>query len=133
MSTVNLGLWVQTCFVSNQATRSRSIPIPTSSTFGPFKRFGLSVVVFLTKSSAVSSVPFISSVLTKEDTIKEEEQDPQNLPLISNPIWSKRQILSIKPWTLPFRFGNLRRSTRQCATCSWLREARETSALYSSV
>ncbi|GLT39088.1 hypothetical protein SLA2020_132960 [Shorea laevis] len=77
MNTVNLGSGVQTCFVSNQATRSRSIPIPRSSTFGPFKRFGLPVVAFPTKSRPVSSVPLISSVLTREDTIKEEEQDPQ--------------------------------------------------------
>ncbi|GLU19932.1 hypothetical protein SLE2022_361520 [Rubroshorea leprosula] len=77
MNTVNLGSWVQTCFVSNQATRSISIPIPISSTFGPFKRFGLPVVAFPTKCRPVSSVPFISSVLTREDTIKEEDQGPQ--------------------------------------------------------
>nr|AMJ39470.1 geranylgeranyl diphosphate synthase [Bixa orellana] len=81
MTSVNLGSWVQSYSIFNEASRSRSrsIPIPRSPVFNPLRTLTLPLASSSssnTKRRPVCSVPSIYSVLTKEDTLK-EEQDPQ--------------------------------------------------------
>ncbi|KAE8705000.1 Geranylgeranyl pyrophosphate synthase [Hibiscus syriacus] len=73
MATVNLDSLVQSYSIFNQASRSKSSPLPRSFPFNPLKNLSSSTP----QNRCFKSVPSISSVLTKEDTVKEEEQDPQ--------------------------------------------------------
>ncbi|XVE87257.1 hypothetical protein DITRI_Ditri18aG0102100 [Diplodiscus trichospermus] len=73
MASVNLGSWVQSYSIFNKASRSNSFPLPRSLPFNPLRNLSSSTP----KTRSFTSVPSISSILTKEDTVKEEEQDPQ--------------------------------------------------------
>ncbi|OMO56851.1 Polyprenyl synthetase [Corchorus capsularis] len=72
MTSVNLGSWVQSYSIFNQASRSKSFPLPRSLPFNPLKNLSSSTP----KKRNFASLPLISAILTKEDTIKEEEQEP---------------------------------------------------------
>ncbi|GMI94065.1 geranyl(geranyl)diphosphate synthase 11, geranylgeranyl pyrophosphate synthase 1 [Hibiscus trionum] len=74
MASVNLGSSVHPYSIFNQASRSKSSPLPRPFPFNPLKNLSSST----SKKQCFTSVPSISSVLAKEDTVKEEEeQDPQ--------------------------------------------------------
>ncbi|TYG49621.1 hypothetical protein ES288_D10G108500v1 [Gossypium darwinii] len=75
MASVNLGSLVQSYSIFNQASRnnSKSFPLPRSFPFNPLKNISSSTP----KRRSFTSLPSISSVLTKEDAVMEEDQDPQ--------------------------------------------------------
>ncbi|KAL5557234.1 hypothetical protein UlMin_039470 [Ulmus minor] len=71
MSSVNLGSWVQTCSIFNQAGRSRS---SSFNLLHPFKKLPTSFIPkSRTPTSSFASFS-ISAVLTKQETVKEDEE-----------------------------------------------------------
>ncbi|KAE8727140.1 Geranylgeranyl pyrophosphate synthase [Hibiscus syriacus] len=75
MASVNLGSWVQSYSIFNQASRSKSFLFPRSFPFNPLMNLSSST----SKAHGFTSVPSVSAVFTEGDTVKEEEQHPQNL------------------------------------------------------
>ncbi|KAB2057884.1 hypothetical protein ES319_A11G197300v1 [Gossypium barbadense] len=74
MASLNLGYWVQSYSMSNQVSSiSKSFPLLRSLPFNPLTTQSSSTL----KKVNFTSLPSITSVLTKEDIVKEEEQDPQ--------------------------------------------------------
>ncbi|TYH44713.1 hypothetical protein ES332_D11G213900v1 [Gossypium tomentosum] len=74
MASLNLGYWVQSYSMSNQVSSiSKSFPLPRSLPFNPLTTQSSSTL----KKVNFSSLPSITSILTKEDIVKEEEQYPQ--------------------------------------------------------
>ena len=69
MSCVNLSTWVQTCSLFNQAGRSRS---PSFQILHPLKNIPVSIIS-QKRRRPISSFS-VSAVLTKQDTIREEEE-----------------------------------------------------------
>ncbi|EEF37223.1 geranylgeranyl pyrophosphate synthase, chloroplastic [Ricinus communis] len=70
MSSVNLGSWVHTSSIFNQASRSRS----KSFSSNPLK--GLQIPVLCSKSR--KPISFIAAIITKEEKTLQEEQDNFN-------------------------------------------------------
>ncbi|KAF2283596.1 hypothetical protein GH714_012127 [Hevea brasiliensis] len=73
MSSVNLGSWVHTSYVLNQATRSRSKSKSFSLPFNPLKSLAISFA-YRKSERPISSV---SAIITKEEeTLQEEQNNP---------------------------------------------------------
>ncbi|KAL4290692.1 hypothetical protein GQ457_14G003840 [Hibiscus cannabinus] len=73
MASLNLGSLVQSYSIFNQASRSKSSPLPGYFLFTPSKKLSSSIP----PKRCFASLLSISSVLTKEDTVEEEEQGPR--------------------------------------------------------
>ncbi|KAK8687750.1 hypothetical protein V6N13_086549 [Hibiscus sabdariffa] len=74
MASVNLGSWVHSYSIFNQASRSKSFLLPRSLPFNPLINLSSSTP----KAHGFTSLPSISAVFTTGDIVKEEVQHPRN-------------------------------------------------------
>ncbi|KAG6666472.1 geranylgeranyl pyrophosphate synthase, chloroplastic-like [Carya illinoinensis] len=84
MSSVNLSAWVQTCSMFMQAGRSRSRS-PPFQTLRPLKNIPISSISPERRRRPISahSSFSVTAVLTKEDTVREEEESEESRPNFS--------------------------------------------------